>query len=150
MKKGKFISCLAVTAAVLFSATLLALAAQQPPETITIKPSIWKTFTKPPVTFSHKKHVTEDKIACNQCHMIMKDGKNVWKEGDPVEKCEKCHTEPTAQMEYKLTPEQKKLNLKLSFHNLCITCHRKIKGQHPTANAPIVCAGCHKPVPAAK
>jgi hypothetical protein len=148
MKKGKFITYLAVMAAVTLSATLLTFAAQQPPETITIKPSIWKKLTMPPVTFSHKKHVTEDKIACNQCHMVYKDGKNVWKEGDPVEKCEKCHNEPTTQQEYKLTPDQKKLNLKLAFHNLCLSCHRKVKAKNPTANAPIVCNGCHKPVAA--
>ncbi len=148
MKKGKFISCLAVTAAVVLSATLLVFAAQQPPETITIKPSIWNKLSMPPVTFSHKKHVTEDKIACSQCHMVYKDGKNVWKEGDPVEKCEKCHNEPTTKGEFTLPPDKKKLNLKLSFHTLCIGCHRKVKNQKPTANAPIVCNGCHKPAAA--
>lgn len=147
MKKGKFISCLAITAAFFLSATLLAFAAQQPPETITIKPSIWPKTMMPPVTFSHKKHVTEDKIACNQCHMVYKDGKNVWKEGDPVETCDKCHNEPTTKGEFTLTPEKKKLNLKLAFHNLCINCHKKTKAQKPTTNAPIVCAGCHKPAP---
>ncbi|MGC8491966.1 MAG: cytochrome c3 family protein [Syntrophobacteraceae bacterium] len=148
MKKGKLVSCLAVTAAIILSATLLAMAAQQPPATITIKPSIWKTFTKPPVTFSHEMHVTKDKIACNTCHMVYKNGVNVWKVGDPVEKCEKCHNEPTTQNEFMLSPDKKKLNLKLSFHTLCIGCHRKIKNQHPTVNAPIVCAGCHKPAAA--
>ncbi|MDA8306233.1 MAG: cytochrome c3 family protein [Deltaproteobacteria bacterium] len=147
MKRGKLISCPAFTAAIILSATLLAPAAQKPPATITIKPSIWEKFSQPPVTFSHEKHVTEDKIACNKCHMIYKNGKNVWKVGDPVEKCEKCHNQPTTRQVFNLTPAQKKLNLELAYHNLCLTCHRKVKSEHPTANAPIACAGCHKPAP---
>ena len=102
MKKGRLVSCLAIAAVFIFSAALLALAAQQAPYEITLKPAIWPSPTKTPVQFSHKKHSQEYKVACDQCHHIYKDGKNTWKEGDQVEKCEKCHTEPTVQGEGKL------------------------------------------------
>ncbi len=41
MKKKKLVSCLAIAVVFMFSAALLAMAAQQVPETITIKPPIW-------------------------------------------------------------------------------------------------------------
>ena len=143
MKKVKLVSCLALAAAFLFSAALLVRAAQQAPDEITIKPSIWPTLTKSAVVFNHKKHSQDYKIACTQCHHVYKDGQNTWKEGDPVEKCEKCHTEATVQGEAKLPPDQKKLNLKLAFHNNCINCHKKLKAENPESKAPTTCAGCH-------
>ena len=66
MKKRKLVSCMAIAALFMFSAVLLALAAQQPPEEITLKPSLWPSLTKTPVKFSHKKHSTEYKVACNR------------------------------------------------------------------------------------
>ncbi len=143
MKKRKFVSCLAITALFMFSAVFLGLAAQQAPEKITLKPSIWPTETKTPVEFSHKKHSAEYKVACDQCHHVMKDGKNVWKEGDEVKKCETCHTEATTQGEMKLPPDQKKLNLKIAFHTKCQTCHKKAKAEKPDSKAPTTCTGCH-------
>jgi hypothetical protein len=127
----------------MFSAALLALAAQQPPDEITLKPSIWPTLTKTPVKFSHKLHATQYKIACNQCHHVYKDGKNTWKEGDEVQKCEKCHTNAITQGEMKLSPEEKKLNLKYAFHTNCQPCHKKAKAENPESKAPTTCAGCH-------
>ncbi len=143
MKKGKLVSCLAFAAVVMFSAALLVWAAQPPPEEITIKSSLWPTLTKTPAQFNHKKHFQEYKIACNACHHTYTDGQNTWKEGDPVEKCEKCHTEATVQGEMKLPPDQKKLNLKLAFHNNCLGCHKKLKAKNPESKAPITCTGCH-------
>jgi len=143
MKKSKLVSCLAIAAVVVFSAALLVLAAQKPPSEITLKPSLWPSLTQPPVKFDHKKHTVDDKTACTQCHHVFKDGKNVWKEGDQVQLCDKCHTEATVQGEMKLSPEQKKLNLKLAFHNNCLGCHKKLKQEDPASKAPVVCAGCH-------
>ncbi len=143
MKKGKLVSCLAIAAVFMFSAALLALAQQKAPDEITIKSPLWPTPTKAAVKFDHKKHAQELKIACNQCHHVFKDGQNTWKEGDPVQPCEKCHTEATVQGEAKLSPEEKKLNLKLAFHNNCIPCHKKAKTEKPESKAPITCAGCH-------
>jgi hypothetical protein len=125
-------------------AGLLAKAAKQAPEEITLKPAIWPNVTKPPVKFAHKKHSSEYKVACNRCHHVIKDRKNLWKEGDEVQLCEKCHTEATTQQEIKLPPDQKKLNLKLAFHNNCQGCHRKAKAENPAeSKVPTVCQGCH-------
>ncbi len=142
MKKGaKLVSCLAIAALFMFS--VLAFAAQQAPDEITIKAALWPSPTKAPVKFTHKTHAVDYKVACNQCHHVWKDGKNVWKEGDEVQKCDKCHTEATIQGEVKLPPDQKKLNLKLAFHNNCIPCHKKQKTEKPDTKAPITCAQCH-------
>lgn len=144
MKRGgKLASFVALAAVFVFSAALLAFAAQQAPESITLKPSLWANLTKAPVVFSHKKHAEDYKIACDKCHHVFKDGKNVWKEGDHVDKCDKCHTEPTIQGEKKLSPDQQKLNLKLAFHNNCVGCHQKLKKEKPDTKAPVTCAQCH-------
>ena len=48
-------------------------------------------------TLTHKKHAEEYKnekgeaINCVDCHHVYKDGVNVWKKGDHVDKCVKCH-----------------------------------------------------------
>lgn len=117
------------------------------PDEVTIKAALWPTPTKAPVPFTHKKHAEEYKIGCGECHHKYEGGKNVWKEGDAVEKCAVCHTEPTIQGEAKLDPEQKKLNLKLAYHSNCQGCHQKLKKDKPDSKAPTTCTGCH---PAAK
>jgi hypothetical protein len=143
-KRGKLASFIALTAAFVFAATLLAFAAgPQAPDTVTIKAALWPAPTKAAVQFSHKLHAGEYKIACNQCHHKMESGKNVWKEGDAVEKCDKCHTEATIQGEKKLPPDQQKLNLKLAFHKQCVECHQKTKKEKPDTKAPVTCAACH-------
>lgn len=116
---------------------------QTPPDVITIKAGIYETLTKSPVEFTHKKHAEDYSIACAECHHVYENGQNVWKEGDPVQKCEKCHTEATVQAEKKLPPDQQKLNLKLAFHNQCIPCHRDLKKENPNTIAPTTCQGCH-------
>jgi hypothetical protein len=142
--KGKWLACLIIFAFVLGAAALITMAAdQQVPDTITIQSSLWPQVTKGPVTFEHKKHSVDHKVACAECHHKYENGKNVWKEGDPVDKCQKCHTEPTIQMEKKLPPEQQKLNLKLAFHNNCQECHKKFKKDHADSKIPVTCAGCH-------
>jgi len=143
MKRRKLVSYLAIGAVFMFSAALLALAAQQAPTEITLKPALWPSLTKAAVKFSHKKHAEDYKIACDQCHHIYKDGKNTWKQGDEVQACDKCHTEATQQGEMKLPPDQKKLNLKFAFHTNCQPCHRKAKADNPESKAPTTCAGCH-------
>jgi hypothetical protein len=141
MRRGKMVSCGILVVVAIFMASLVVFAQQKAPETITIKE--WPNPTKAPVQFSHKKHAEEYKDPCTSCHHVFKDGKNVWKEGDPVEKCSKCHTEMTIEGEKKLTPEQQKLNLKLAFHNNCQGCHQKLKKEKPDTKAPVTCAGCH-------
>ncbi len=144
MRRGtKLLTCISVAAMMVFAAAVLVIAADKVPDMITIKASLWPNPTKAAVEFSHKKHSEEYKIACNQCHHVYQDGKNVWKEGDPVKKCEACHTEATIQGEKKLPPDQQKLNLKIAFHEDCLGCHQKLKKDKPDTKAPVVCAGCH-------
>jgi hypothetical protein len=144
MTGGKWISSVVLAAFVVSLAAFMAIAADKGQDVIEFKSTaVWPNPTKKYAPFSHKKHSEEYKIACNQCHHVYKDGKNVWKEGDAVDKCEKCHTEATIQGEKKLPPDQQKLNLKLAFHNNCIPCHQKEKKAKPDTKAPVTCAQCH-------
>jgi len=143
MRGGKFVSCIVVGALVVFTAAFVVMAQQKAADEMSIKAALWPTPTKAAVKFTHKKHAEDYKIACTECHHVYKDGKNVWKEGDQVDKCEKCHNEPTIQGEKKLPPEQQKLNLKLAFHNNCQGCHQKHKKEKPDTTAPVTCAQCH-------
>jgi hypothetical protein len=115
-----------------------------PSETITIYAKLFKKHTKGPVTFTHGKHVEDYKIACQECHHVYQNGKNVWKKEMKVEKCEVCHNEPTVKREHTLPPDLKKKNLKLAFHNNCRACHKKTKKENPETKAPTKCGECHK------
>jgi cytochrome c553 len=142
--KSKWLAFLLVLMLVGFAAWVVGAAEQQKtPDTVTLQSTLWPQVTKGPVTLDHKKHNQEYKVACAECHHVYKDGKNVWKEGDPVKKCQECHNEPTIQMEKKLPPDQQKLNLKLAFHNNCQECHKKYKKDHADSKIPVTCAGCH-------
>lgn len=143
MRRGKFTTCVSIAAALVFAAAVLAFAATQAPDDLVIKSALWGTLTKAPVALTHKKHAQDYKIACDKCHHVYKDGKQVWKQGDEVQKCEACHTEKTIQGEKKLPPDQQKLNLKLVFHKQCIDCHKETKKTKADTKAPITCAQCH-------
>lgn len=88
---------------------------------------------KGPVKLTHKKHAQDYKVACTDCHHEFKDGKNVWKEGDPVKKCSACHD-----------PEAKKDNadkLQNAYHKNCQGCHKQLQGK----DAPYKkCNDCHE------
>ncbi len=127
---------------VLFGASLVAVAGDIPDQ-ITMNSSLWPEHTKGLVEFTHKKHAEDYGIACTECHHKYENGKNVWKEGDPVQKCEECHNEPTIKGEKKLPKDQQKLNLKLAFHNNCISCHKKLKKENKQTKAPTTCSKCH-------
>ena len=116
---------------------------QTPPAEIVILSGLWKTHTRGPVRLSHEKHIRIHKINCDECHHIFKDGKNTWKKGMAVAKCETCHNEPTIKGVKKLPPDLQKKNLKLAFHNTCLGCHRQVKGKTPETKAPVKCAQCH-------
>jgi len=143
MIRGGKITLCGIVAALLVFVAAFAVVAADAPDTITIKAALWATPTKAPVEFTHKKHAQDYKIACTDCHHKFEGGKNVWKEGDPVQKCEECHTEPTIQGEKKLPPDQQKLNLKIAFHDNCVGCHQKLKKDKPDTTAPVTCTGCH-------
>lgn len=143
MRGGKSFLSVFVALLFVFTAAFAVIAADKGPEKVTIKAALFAKPTKAPVELTHKKHNEDYKIACADCHHVYKDGKNVWKEGDAVQKCEACHNEPTIEGEKKLPPDQQKLNLKLAYHNNCVGCHQKLKKEKPDTKAPVTCTGCH-------
>lgn len=111
--------------------------------------------------FTHKKHGEEYKndkgeaIECADCHHLYKTGVNVWKEGDHVDKCIKCHngvknyspSKPKKLLkEGKLTKEEMVKELSWAYHENCYNCHKAVKAVNKKANAPKSCAKCHKKI----
>ena len=94
MKKTTM-TVLMVISAVLFlvGSALIAAEAPLPPETLTMtgEGKGYKGRPAGPVEFNHKKHAEDYNIACADCHHVYEDGKNIWKEGDPVQTCDSCH-----------------------------------------------------------
>lgn len=137
----KFSLILALTLFASFTFFMVAYAAE--PDMVTIKSKVYTKHTKPLVKFTHKKHATDYKIACNDCHHVYKDGKNVWKKGDAVKACDSCHN--VGKGAAQLSPEEKKklASPELALHKNCKDCHTKAKAQGK--NAPVACNQCHKP-----
>ena len=122
-------------------------ATQQAPDTITMDSKVFPKHTKGLVTFNHKKHNVDYKIACTECHHMFKDGKNVWKEGDEVKKCDACHSEakaPTGANAPKLSKEEKiKKYYYDAIHQNCKGCHADLKKKDPAKPVPTKCTECH-------
>jgi hypothetical protein len=122
-------------------------AIQQAPDTITMDSKVFPKHTKGLVTFSHKKHNVDYKNACTECHHMYKDGKNVWKEGDEVKKCDACHSEakaPTGAEAPKLSKEEKiKKYYYDAIHENCKGCHADLKKKDPAKAVPTKCTECH-------
>lgn len=76
----------------------------------------YKKDKKGPVSLSHKKHAKEYGLACADCHHVYEDGKNVYKEGDPVQKCSECH-------DFK-KKQGKAMKLQNAYHRNCKDCHK--------------------------
>ena len=143
LKKG--LSLLAVSVAVLFLWVAFSSAVVECPDDIMIDNDGWPKNQYEAAKLSHKKHATEYKVQCNHCHHVYKDGKNVWAEGQPVQKCSECHNV------YKLgkdlreaSDEEKKLSLYKAYHDSCKGCHQKEK------KGPVKCIECHAKIPTGK
>lgn len=132
MKKGLFTLLMVAITALTFVAVGV-LAETVVPDVIKIQNEGYKNDKKGPVTFHHKKHHEDYKLACTECHHTYKDGKNVWKEGDPVKKCSECH-DP-------LKKKGKVDKLQNAYHKNCKNCHK----EHKDKNAPYrKCNDCHE------
>jgi hypothetical protein len=132
MKKGSLPLVMVVFTGLVFLAFGVLTAADVPNE-IVIENEGYKRDMKGPVKLSHKKHSTDYGATCTDCHHVYKDGKNVWKEGDPVQKCSSCHDPQKA--------EGNAPKLMTAYHNNCKDCHK----QHPDTNAPYKkCTDCHQ------
>jgi len=132
MKKGLFtLFMVAITALTLVAVG--ALTAADVPDKVKIENEGYASDKKGGVNLDHKKHSVDYKVACTECHHDYKDGKNVWKEGDPVKKCGDCHN-----------PEKKEGKvdkLQNAYHKNCKDCHKALEGK----KAPFKkCNDCHE------
>jgi hypothetical protein len=126
---------------ILFAALLLPymneLSAVDEPQDITIENEGYKPDRKGPVSFSHTNHAQDYEVSCLDCHHNYQDGKNVWKEGDPVKKCVECHSP--------LKNSGKTKKLSIAFHKNCKTCHRNLAKEGISKDAPYKqCTDCHE------
>ena len=140
----KLLSLLIVTCVGLLFLTGGILTAADVPDTVKMDSKVYPKHKKGIVVFSHKKHNVDYKIACTECHHVYKDGKNNWKEGDPVQKCEACHSKPKKPKDVKMKKAEKIKEFHYSaIHENCKKCHQKIKKKDKKTKAPTKCAGCH-------
>ena len=103
------------------------------------------------VEFSHKKHVTEYKAGCGECHHDEnnKPLENL-KEGDSVQNCMECHSKPGLKPKGKGAKKlSKKETLEYhaeAIHQNCQVCHKdfnKKNKKDKKKSAPTKCTECH-------
>lgn len=129
---GKKLTIVAVAAALLGLVFITGpAAAAEVPDEVSLHDPAFGEHKKGPVKLHHKKHSEEYKLSCIECHHEYQNGKNVWKEGDPVKKCSACHDVEKR--------EGKKDKLKNALHKNCKECHRKA-GKGPFKK----CNECHQ------
>jgi hypothetical protein len=132
MKKNLVAGFILIVSALVFLTAGMPTAADVA-EVIAINNKGYDQDRRGPVNFSHKKHAEDYKVACDQCHHEFENGKNVWKEGDPVKQCIECHD-----------PIEKKGNaekLQTAFHENCQGCHRDLKDKEAPFKR---CTDCHE------
>ena len=125
-------------------------ATQQAADTMTMESKVFSKHTKGLVTFSHKKHNTDYKLACTECHHVYKDGKNTWKEGDEVKKCDAagCHDKAKAPKEKEGEKKLKRAEKAAqgfyysAIHENCVECHKDLK-KKKKPSGPTACKECH-------
>ena len=132
----------------------LVYAAQKVPDNVLMDSKVYKKHKKALVNLSHKKHNVDHKIGCTDCHHVYKDGKNVWKKDDPVQKCDACHSEAKAPKVKKGEPKIPKMEKIKKYHYSaihanCVGCHKDLKKADKTRVIPTKCTECH-PKPAKK
>ena len=98
------------------------------------------------IEFTHKKHSTEYKATCGECHHD-KDGKALeLKEGDNVQRCVECHNKP-GELKGKaakgLSDKEKRMYHANALHDNCISCHKDFNKKTKTKKAPATCTKCH-------
>jgi hypothetical protein len=103
--------------------------------------------TKGIVQFTHKKHYTEYKAACGDCHHDENaEPLTDLKEGDPVQGCIECHPKPSKaprKKGVKLSHSEKMEYHTEALHHNCITCHKEYNKENNTKAAPTSCSKCH-------
>jgi hypothetical protein len=134
MRRNILVTLGVIVAIAMFVGVGVLIAADVPDE-ISIHSDAFATHKKGPVNLSHKKHHAEYKVACTECHHVYKDGKNVLKEGDPIQKCAECH-DP-------VTSEGKVKKLMLAYHKNCQGCHKDLEKAGKDTGPTRKCNDCH-------
>ena len=134
MRKNVLVLLGVIVSIALFVGVGVLIAADCPDE-VSIHSDAFKTHKKGPVNLSHKEHNMDYKIACAECHHVYKDGKNVLKEGDPIQKCAECH-DP-------VKSEGKVKKLMLAYHKNCQGCHKGLEKAGKTTGPTKKCNDCH-------
>lgn len=112
---------------------IFALSGSEMPEKILIYDESYTSHRKGPVPFSHQAHAEDYGLSCDECHHRYENGKNVWEEGDEVQKCSACHDAKESKGEVK--------KLQIAFHRNCKDCHKESGSE----DAPYkTCYGCHE------
>jgi len=136
MKRKTVILTIAFMVSLMLMAGVYATAVDVPDD-VKIQNKGYKTDKKGHVNLSHKKHSTDYKVACTECHHVYKDGKNEWAEGQPVQKCVDCH-DP-------ITKKENAQKLQNAYHKNCKDCHKKLAKADPEKNLPFKkCTDCHQ------
>ena len=133
----KLMTILVVLLSCLVFVAVGTLTANDVPDEVTIENDGYKKDKKGPVKLSHATHVSDYGVKCDDCHHVYEDGKNCWKEGDPVQKCGECH-DP-------LKKDGKVKKLQNAYHKNCKNCHKDYVKAHPDSKAPFKkCNDCHE------
>lgn len=106
------------------------------PNEFSIKSDAFETHKKGGVKFSHTKHTVDYKVACTECHHVFKEGKNVFKQGDPVQKCAACHDPVESKGKVK--------KLMLAYHKNCQGCHKELEKAGKPTGPTRKCNDCHE------
>ena len=107
--------------------------ASEPPESVRLKIAL-RAAENAPVLFNHRLHEARS-LPCQACHHDYRRGRNIWRQGMPVDKCQACHS---------LRPRaDNRLDLKEAFHRQCKGCHLDLRQRRYRAG-PINCRDCHR------
>ncbi len=145
MYKKLTIAVIICAAMALFSGIIYAGTTVQ--DVIKLEEPSYEKHTKGIVEFSHKKHATEYKATCGECHHDDKGKPLDLKEGDDVQRCIECHKKPSERPKGKGAPKlSKKERLEYhaeALHYNCKDCHKKYNKENKTKAAPTTCTKCH-------
>ena len=115
---------------------------QKVPDEMKLQNKGYAKDKKGAVKLTHKKHNVDFKIACAECHHVYEGGKNVWKEGDHVDKCSKCH--PILWEKGKKKKKGEAMKLQNAYHKNCKTCHKTLAKEEKKTGPFKKCNKCHE------
>lgn len=128
-------------------------AACQDPDVIKMQDASYP-HKKPIVEFSHKKHATDYKLSCGDCHHDKDHKPLAIKAGDCAEKCSACHKLPgdVSPKDLQGLAGDAKLKKTVEYqagalHENCRGCHKewnKKNNKKGKEGAPTGCNDCHK------